>query len=142
MYPNAIRVLLADVHAVVRAALKAVLSGVRDIEIVGEASSGREAVDLVERIHPDVVVMDLSMLALGDATGTREIVARCLDTRVLIVTKDAGARHLGTALTAGAAGYLVEDNAHRELATAVRVVAHGDVSIPRAVARGGHLTKT
>src|SRR5678809_1419484 len=81
-----IRVVLADDHAVVRAGLKAVLSVARDIEVIGEAKNGREAVAMVERFKPDVVVMDLSMPELDGTAATKEIVTKGLSTKVLVLT--------------------------------------------------------
>ena len=87
MIGDMIRVVLADDHAVVRAGLKAVLSAARDIEVIGEAKNGREAVAFVERFKPDVVVMDLSMPELDGAGATKEIVAKGLSTKVLVLTR-------------------------------------------------------
>src|SRR5688500_19307441 len=89
MTPDLIRVILADDHAVVRAGLKAVLGTARDIDIVGEAKDGKEAVALAERLNPDVVVMDLSMGGADGAEATKEIVAKGLATRVLVLTMHA-----------------------------------------------------
>src|SRR5438874_1105581 len=86
---DTIRVVLADDHAVVRAGLKAVLSTARDIEVIGEAKNGREAVTLVERFKPDVAVMDLSMPELDGTAATKEIVAKGLSVRILILTMHA-----------------------------------------------------
>src|ERR687892_2384269 len=84
-----IRVILADDHAVVRAGLKAVLGVARDIEVIGEARTGVEAVALAERFKPDVIVMDLSMPELDGTAATREIVKKGLPTRVLVLTMHA-----------------------------------------------------
>ncbi|HSQ30524.1 MAG TPA: response regulator transcription factor, partial [Gemmatimonadaceae bacterium] len=81
MTGDLIRVVLADDHAVVRAGLKAVLSAARDIEVIGEAKTGREAVALAERFKPDVVVMDLSMPDLDGTAATKEIVQKGLAAR-------------------------------------------------------------
>ena len=86
MTGDLIRVVLADDHAVVRAGLKAVLGTAKDITVAGEASNGREAVALVDRVHPDVVVMDLSMPELDGAAATKEILAKGNGTRVLVLT--------------------------------------------------------
>src|ERR1043166_1342817 len=129
MRADAIRVLLADDHAVVRAGLRAVLTAARDIEIVGEASTGREAVDLAEREKPDVVVMDLSMPELDGAAATKEIIARGIATRVLVLTMHTEEEYLVPVMEAGAAGYLVKTNADRELVDAVRAVAYGDIYV-------------
>jgi two-component system response regulator NreC len=129
MRGDVIRVLLADDHAVVRAGLRAVLSAARDIEIVGEAWTGRQAVDLTKSETPDVVVMDLSMPELDGASATKEIVALGLATRVLILTMHTEEEYLVPVMEAGAAGYLVKTNADRELVDAVRAVAYGDIYV-------------
>ena len=135
MSSEQIRVILADDHAVVRAGLKAVLGTARDIEVVGEAKDGREAIALVERLNPDVVVMDLTMGEADGATATREIVDKKLATRVLILTMHAEEDYLVPLLQAGAAGYLVKSVADRELVDAVRMVARGEVYVRPAAAR-------
>src|SRR5678816_875406 len=86
MSGDVIRVVLADDHTVVRAGLKAVLGTARDIDVIGEARNGVEAVALVERFKPDVVVMDLSMDVKDGTQATKEIVAKGGETRVLILT--------------------------------------------------------
>ncbi|MEJ7811503.1 MAG: response regulator transcription factor [Gemmatimonadaceae bacterium] len=140
MSNDVIRVILADDHAVVRAGLKAVLSSARDITVLTEATNGREAVALAERFNPDVVVMDLSMAELDGISATREIVAKGLATRVLVLTMHSEEEYLVQALEAGAGGYLVKSAADRELVDAVRAVARGDVyvqpSAGRVLARG------
>ena len=135
MTSDLIRVVLADDHAVVRAGLKAVLGTARDIDIVGEAKDGKEAVALAERLNPDVVVMDLSMGGADGAEATKEIVAKGLATRVLILTMHAEEDYLVPLLEAGAAGYLVKSAADRELVDAVRAVARGDVYVRPSAAR-------
>ena len=135
MSTDFIRVILADDHAVVRAGLKAVLGAAPDIEVVGEARDGREAVALAERVRPDVVVMDLTMGETDGTTATREIVAKGLPTRVLVLTMHAEEDYLIPVLEAGAAGYLVKSAADRELVDAVRAVARGDVYMRPSAAR-------
>jgi DNA-binding NarL/FixJ family response regulator len=134
MIGDMIRVVLADDHAVVRAGLKAVLSAARDIEVVAEAKNGREAVNLVERFKPDVVVMDLSMPELDGTAATKEIVEKGLAARVLVLTMHAEEDYLVPLMEAGAAGYLVKSAADRELVDAVRAVAHGDLYVRPAAA--------
>lgn len=134
MTGDMIRVVLADDHAVVRAGLKAVLSAARDIEVVAEAKNGREAVNLVERFKPDVVVMDLSMPELDGTAATKEIVEKGLAVRVLVLTMHAEEDYLVPLMEAGAAGYLVKSAADRELVDAVRAVAHGDLYVRPAAA--------
>jgi two-component system, NarL family, response regulator NreC len=135
MSTDLIRVVLADDHAVVRAGLKAVLGTARDIDVIGEAKDGREAIALVERFNPDVVVMDLSMAEMDGTAATKEIVAKGLATRVLILTMHAEEDYLIPLLEAGAAGYLVKSAADRDLVDAVRAVARGDVYVRPAAAR-------
>ena len=118
--PDLIRVVLADDHAVVRAGLKAVLGAAPDIAVVGEAKDGREAVSLAERLKPDIVVMDLSMGEVDGTTATKEIVAKELPTKVLVLTMHAEEEYLVPVLEAGAAGYLVKSAADRDLVDAVR----------------------
>ncbi len=135
MSGDLIRVVLADDHTVVRAGLKAVLGTAKDIDVIGEARNGQEAVSLVDRFKPDVVVMDLSMDTMDGATATREIVAKGVDTRVLILTMHPEEDYLVPLLEAGAAGYLVKSAADRELVDAVRAVAKGDVYVRPTAAR-------
>ena len=130
-----IRVVLADDHAVVRAGLKAVLGTAKDIDVVGEANNGREALALVDRFKPDVVVMDLSMAEMDGTTATKEIVAKGVATRVLVLTMHAEEDYLVPLLEAGAAGYLVKSAADRELVDAVRTVARGELYVRPAAAR-------
>lgn len=140
MTDDVIRVVLADDHAVVRAGVKAVLSTAKDIQVIGEGSNGREAVNLVERLKPDVLVMDLSMGEMDGITAAKEINQKKLATKVLILTMHAEEAYLVKVLEAGASGYLVKSAADRELVDAVRAVAHGDMymqpTATRALAQG------
>ncbi|MGQ0649381.1 MAG: response regulator transcription factor [Gemmatimonadaceae bacterium] len=135
MSADIIRVVLVDDHAVVRAGLKAVLGSAKDIEVIGEASNGREAIALIERTKPDVAVMDLSMPEMDGREATIEIVKAGTGTRVLILTMHAEEEYLLAALQAGVAGYVVKSAADRDLVTAVRAVAHGDVYMGPAAGR-------
>ncbi len=135
MTGDLIRVVLADDHAVVRAGLKAVLGTARDISVVGEASNGREAVTLAERLTPDVIVMDLSMPELDGVGATREITALANGVRILVLTMHTEDEYLLPLLEAGAAGYLVKSVADRELVTAVRAIAHGDPYVSSSASR-------
>lgn len=140
MTSDIIKVVLADDHAVVRAGVKAVLGGAKDIQVIGEGSNGKEAIALVERLKPDVLVMDLSMGEMDGITATRELIAKETRTKILILTMHAEDAYLVKVLEAGASGYLVKSAADRELVDAVRAVAHGDVymqaSATRALAKG------
>ena len=133
MTGDLIRVLLADDHTVVRAGLRAVLSGARDIDVVGEASNGRDAVDATNRLKPDVVVMDLSMPEMDGTAATRAILSGEGKTRVLALTMHAEEEYVAAAMEAGASGYLLKMEADRELVAAIRSVAHGDTPVrPRS----------
>jgi two-component system, NarL family, response regulator NreC len=135
MIDDVIRVVLADDHSVVRAGLKAVLGVAKDIEVIGEAKTGIEAVAMAERFKPDVIVMDLSMPEMDGTAATKQIVAKGLPVRVLILTMHAEEDYLVPLMAAGAAGYLVKSAADRELVDAVRAVAHGDVYVRASAAR-------
>jgi DNA-binding NarL/FixJ family response regulator len=135
MTGDTIRVVLADDHAVVRAGLKAVLGGARDIEVIGEAKNGREAVAMAERFKPDVIIMDLTMPELDGTAATKEIVAKGLPVKVLILTMHLEEDYLVPLIEAGAAGYVVKSAADRELVDAVRAVAHGDMYVRASAAR-------
>lgn len=133
--PDVIRIILADDHHVVRAGLKALLGSAKDIEVVGEAANGRDAVALVERLKPHVAVIDLDMPQLDGIAATKELVAMKSTTRVLILTMHTEDDYLINLLAAGASGYLVKSAADRELADAVRAVAAGDTYVQPSAAR-------
>jgi DNA-binding NarL/FixJ family response regulator len=133
--PDVIRVILADDHLVVRAGLKALLGASKDIQVVGEAANGRDAIALVERLKPDVAVLDLDMPQMDGAAATRELVAKGSPVKVLILTMHDEDEHLVAMLEAGASGYLVKNAADRELADAVRAVASGDTYVQPSAAR-------
>lgn len=126
-----IRVVLVDDHAIVRTGLRAVLGAAPEIDVVGEASGGRDAIALLNRTAADVVVMDLSMTEGDGVTATRAITSRSGDStpRVLVLTMHAEEVYLQAVLEAGASGYLVKSTADRELVEAVRTVARGDVYV-------------
>ena len=133
MAGDTIRVVLIDDHLVVRSGLKTILRAANDITVVGEASTGNEGLAVAERLRPDVVVMDLSMAQMDGLTATRQLVAKGLGLRVLVLTMHAEEEYLLSALDAGASGYLVKVAAERELVDAVRALAHGDMYVqPRA----------
>jgi two-component system, NarL family, response regulator NreC len=132
---DVISVILADDHLVVRAGLKALLGATKDIKVMGEATNGRDALALVERLAPQVAVLDLDMPLMDGLAATKEIVARGVATRVLILTMHTEEEYLVTLLEAGAAGYLVKNAADRELADAVRAIAAGDVYVQASASR-------
>ena len=130
-----IRGILVDDHAVVRTGLKAVLSSARDIEVVGEASNGREGVALAERLKPDIVIMDLSMGDVDGMQATKMLAAQGPTPRILVLTMHAEEEYLVPVLEAGAAGYLVKSAADRDLVDAIRTVARGELYVQPTAAR-------
>jgi DNA-binding NarL/FixJ family response regulator len=120
-----ISVLLADDHPVVRSGLAALLEVEPDLQIVGEAGDGEEAVSLAKVLQPDVVLMDLRMPRVDGAAATARIVADVPGTRVLVLTTYDTDADIVRAVEAGATGYLLKDTPRRELADAVRAAARG-----------------
>lgn len=121
-----IRVLLADDHAVLRAGLRALLSAEPDMEVVGEAGDGAEAVTLAAQLLPDVVVMDISMPVKDGLAATAEITAGLPETRVLVLTMHAEEQYLLKVLEAGGSGYVLKRSADTELMEAIRTVQRGE----------------
>jgi DNA-binding NarL/FixJ family response regulator len=127
-----IRVVIVDDHAVLRAGLEQLLSGEPDLEVVGTAASGDEAVDLVRGLRPDVVLMDLQMPGVDGVSATRRIVGEEL-ADVLVLTSYSDAERIVGALDAGAMGYLLKDAEPDEVLRGIRAVARGESPInPRA----------
>lgn len=124
------KILLVDDHAVLRAGLKSLLEAEDDLVVVGEAASGDEAVTAVQKLSPDVVVMDLSMPGSSGLEATRRIVAMEMGPRVLVLTMHSEEEHLVPVLEAGASGYLSKTGADDQLINALRVVARGEVYLP------------
>ncbi len=127
------KVLLADDHRVVRRGFELILSTQPDLEVVGEASNGREAVELAERLQPDVVVIDVSMPELNGIEGTRRIGQVCPRARVLALSMHRDAVYVREMLCAGARGYVVKDADDDDFVDAVRAVARGEGYISPAV---------
>ena len=125
-----ISVLLVDDHAMFRAGIRALIEAAGKVEVVGEASTGDEAVDKVRELKPDVVVMDLSMPGSNGLEATRRIAALELDTSVLVLTVHAEEEYLVPVVEAGASGYLTKTSADTDLLEAIRVVARGQVFLP------------
>jgi len=130
-----IRVLLVDDQNLVRAGLRMLCDSAPDLEVVGEAESGRDAIRLVEQTAPDVVVMDLRMPGIDGITATRRILASRPAVRVLVLTTFGDDDHLYPALAAGACGFLVKDAAPADLLDGIRRAAAGDSPFSSAVLR-------
>jgi len=130
-----VRVLIADDHPVVRSGIKGMLEPDPGFDVVGEASSGPEAVALALHEHPDVVLMDLQMPGLDGASATTQIKAQLPKTQVLVLTTYAADADIVRAIDAGAVGYLLKDAPHEEIARAVRAAARGETTLAPAIAQ-------
>jgi DNA-binding NarL/FixJ family response regulator len=130
-----IRVLIADDHAIVRKGIRALLATKRDIQVVGEAGDGAEAVAQAETLSPDVILMDLVMPKMDGIQATQEIVAKGRGMRVLVLTSFAADEQVFPAIKAGALGYLLKDSGPQELVQAIRQVYRGEPSLEPSIAR-------
>ncbi|WP_329116980.1 response regulator transcription factor [Streptomyces sp. NBC_01465] len=130
-----IRVVLADDQALVRAGLRMVIDHSSGIDVVGEATTGIQAVALARELRPDVVVMDIRMPGMDGIEATQMVTADSTGTRVLVLTTFDDDTNVYAALRAGASGFLVKDMALEDILTAVRVVAAGDALIAPNITR-------
>lgn len=130
-----IRIVVADDHAVVRGGLQQLLATASDIELVGSAANGEEAVGLVADHTPDIVLMDLSMPVIDGVEATRRIVESGSATRVVVLTSFADDRHIADALRAGAIGYMLKHAEPEALLDAIRAAAAGDAPLDPKAAR-------
>ena len=128
-----IRILLADDHGVVRQGFKMILGAQADMEIVGEAANGREAVEQAERLKPDIVVMDVAMPELNGIEATRRLAESAPHVRVLALSMHKDSVYVRETLRAGARGYLLKDSGANDLVAAVRAVANGEGYLSPAV---------
>jgi DNA-binding NarL/FixJ family response regulator len=120
-----VRVLIVDDHPVVRTGLRGMLEGQPNLEVVGEAEDGEEAVKLTEQLNPNVVLMDLRMPGVGGVVATAQIKERIPDVHVLVLTTYDSSADILRAIEAGATGYLLKDAPREELFRAVRAAAQG-----------------
>ena len=132
---NQITVLLADDHRIVREGLRGLLEAEGDLEVAGEAETGRQAVELARKLHPRVVVMDIAMPLLNGLEATRQILKAVPGTRVLILSAHSDEEYVEQVMAAGAAGYLVKQTSALALAGAIRAVAKGNPAFSPAIAR-------
>lgn len=130
-----IRVLLADDHVVVRQSLRQYLEHERDINVVGEAGDGDEAVRLTEQLKPEVTIIDIAMPNVNGIEATKRIKELCPATSVLALTAYDYEQYIFALLEAGAAGYLLKDVSGKELVDAIRAVRRGDCVLHPAIAR-------
>jgi two-component system invasion response regulator UvrY len=130
-----LRVMLVDDHAVVRMGFRLLLQGTADIEVVAEADSGEEAVRQFPEVHPDVVVMDISMPGIGGLEAIGRILAREPAARILVLSAHEDVMHARRVLKAGAAGYLTKRSAAEALIQAIRQVAQGKTFLEGNIAQ-------
>jgi two-component system response regulator NreC len=130
-----IRILLADDHTVMRSGLRVLLERQTGLQVVGEASDGREAVELARKLSPDVAVMDIAMPQLNGLDATRQITSRDPNTAVVILSMHSDEGYVVRALKAGARGYLMKDSAEADLITAIRAVCDGKAFFSPAISK-------
>jgi len=121
-----IKILLVDDHAIMRDGIKALLSIHDDIEIVGEASEGKEAIEMAQELAPDVVVMDIGMPGMDGLEATRRLTKRNPRIKVLVLTQHDNKEYIFSTIKAGAAGYVPKKALGSELVSAIRSVCRGD----------------
>ena len=119
------RIVIAEDHTILREGLRVLLSSHPDLEVVGEAADGRDAIQCVEEAAPDLVLLDLSMPRMDGMDAIREIRKRSPDTKILALTVHKEEEYVLAALKAGAEGYALKDATHEELVTAIRRVLEG-----------------
>lgn len=136
MHASRIRVLIVDDHAVLRQALRMLLENQQEVEVVGDAQNGREALDAVEKLHPDVVLMDMVMPGLNGLEATRQIRRRAPKAKVLILTGYMEDEQILAALRAGASGYVVKKSDVQELLLGIQTVYRGNTYFSSAISDG------
>jgi DNA-binding NarL/FixJ family response regulator len=132
---NAVKILLADDHALVRAGIRSMLEGLPEIVVVGEANDGREALELVASLSPDLVFMDIAMPGLNGLDTAARILRAHPQVRVVILSMYMNEEYVLGALRAGATGYLLKDSDPSELELAVRAVARGEMYLSPGVSK-------
>jgi DNA-binding NarL/FixJ family response regulator len=130
-----IRVVLADDHVLIRAGLRALLHSLPNIEVIGEASDGHEAIDVIAQHQPDVVIMDIGMPGLNGVDSARRIVKQAPGTRVIILSMHANEEYVGRALEAGAMGYLLKGAEPAELELVLKAVMRGETYLSPSISK-------
>ncbi len=131
-----IRILIVDDHAILRQALRQLLEAQPEVEVIGDAANGREAVAATEKLMPDVVLMDMVMPGLNGLEATRQVRKRCPKTRVLILTGYMEDEQIISALRAGASGYVVKRSDTEELLLGIQAVHRGNTYFSAAISEG------
>ena len=132
---TAIRVLLVEDHALVRAGIRALLEQLLGIEVVAEASNGHDALLLIERHQPTVVLLDIGMVGISGLEVLAQVAQTCPDVRVIMLSMHAHEEFVLQALRSGATGYLLKDAGTAELELAIRAIARGEIYLSPAVSR-------
>jgi NarL family two-component system response regulator LiaR len=140
--PDAIRVMIVDDHDMVRRGLSAFLMAMKDLQLVGEARNGREALEICDSARPDVILMDLVMPEMGGAEAAREIRARCPEVQIIALTSFEDKELVQDALRAGAISYLLKNVSADDLAEAIRAAHAGRPTLAPEAARALILTAT
>jgi two-component system response regulator NreC len=130
-----IRVLLVDDHTLVREGIRSLMQNYDDIDVVGEAGDGKEAIEKVSELDPDVVVMDLTMPVMGGIEATRRIIKQKPAARILVLSRHEDVNYARSLLEAGASGYVSKKAVSNELAGAIRTVYAGEVYLQPSMAR-------
>lgn len=130
-----IRTVLVDDHVLIRAGLKALLHSVANVQVVGEASDGHEAVQVVEKIQPDVVIMDIAMNNLNGLEAASRITRQWPNVKVIILSMHANEEYVGQALDAGATGYLLKGAEPAELELALKAVVRGETYLSPSISK-------
>jgi two-component system response regulator NreC len=135
-FASRIKVLIVDDHAVLRQALRLLLEGQQEVDVVGDAGNGREALEACERFHPDVVLMDMVMPGLNGLEATRQIRRRVPKAKILILTGYMEDEQILAALRAGASGYVVKKSDVQELLLGIQTVHRGNTYFSSAISEG------
>jgi DNA-binding NarL/FixJ family response regulator len=136
MTDRQIRILLVDDQSLLRRGLASLLNRNPDMQVVGEAENGRQALEMAPELDPDVILMDVRMPVMDGVTATRELVGRGIRAGIIILTTFDDDEYIFQGLTAGARGYLLKDAEYEELSEAIRIVARGDALLqPQVTAR-------
>ncbi|MDT2749210.1 response regulator transcription factor [Streptococcus parauberis] len=133
MKMDKIRVILVDDHEMVRLGLKSFLNMQKDIEVIGEASNGRQGIDLALELRPDVLVMDLVMPEMGGVEATLDILSKWTEAKVLVLTSYLDNEKIYPVIDAGAKGYMLKTSSAAEILNAIRKVAKGQLAIETEV---------
>jgi len=129
-----IKILLVDDHQILRDGIRSLVKGYDDMEVIGEAADGREALDMVEKLSPDIVIMDISMPDLNGIDATRMIINEAPDVKVIALSMHHDKQFVSEIFKAGASGYLIKDSAFDELEHAIRIVISGQTYINPQIA--------